>query len=341
MSRTPQDILKSYISGLVTTPGVYRFYNQNRELLYVGKARNLKKRVSSYLRNQQSLRISSLVKQIAYIETTVTQTENEALLLERNVIKALKPHYNILLRDDKSYPYLVLSEHNPFPRLSFYRGKPKGKAEYFGPYPSVVSVRETLNLLQKLFNIRSCRDSFFKNRTRPCLQYQIKRCTAPCVNFITPEAYQADVKRVRLFLQGKNSEIIKDLSTQMEFASEKRDYEMASKLRDQIVYLNQIQQQQSIITTVEGDADVIAWSEKQSMHCIYVLPIRSGQVVSGQAYFPKVPPFATQQEILSGFISQFYLQTLHLPQQIIVDTPIDEQAWLAGHWLSQAFQSSQ
>jgi excinuclease ABC subunit C len=335
MSKTPQSILKDYIKNVVTQPGIYQFYNQTRELLYVGKARNLKKRLSNYLRVQQSLRLSALISQIAYIETTVTNTENEALLLERNTIKSLRPYYNVLLRDDKSYPYIVLSEHCT-PRLGFYRGKPKGKAQYFGPYPSVTAVKETLNILQKLFHLRTCRDTFFKNRSRPCLQYQIGRCSAPCVNLISREDYAADVQHVRLFLQGKNSEIIKDLSMRMEAASRAMNYEEAARLRDQITYLRQIQQQQAISTTSEGDSDVIAWAEKQGLHCIYILPIRQGQVVGGQAYFPKAPSFLERSEILSGFISQFYLQTLHhVPQKIIVDGPIDDQDWLSQTLESQ------
>jgi len=333
-------ILQSYIQQASTEPGIYRFYNHKHELLYVGKARNLRKRLSNYLRNQSSLRISSLVNQIASIEITITSTENEALLLERNLIKTLKPYYNILLRDDKSYPYLVLSEHSAYPRLNYYRGKPKGKAEYFGPYPSVVAVKETLNILQKLFRIRPCRDSFFKNRTRPCLQHQIKRCDAPCVAYISPEDYQENLQWVRLFLKGKSLKIIEDLTKRMEVASQHYEYEQAVQIRNQILYLREIQQQQSIITSTQANTDVIALIEKQGLYCIYILPIRNGEVSSGQSYFPKVPPFSEKKEILSSFISQFYFNTLPImPTVIIVDTRFEDQDWL-GKTLSKHHQST-
>ncbi len=324
-----KEVLKSHIAHAVDTAGVYRFYNKNKELLYVGKAKNLKKRLSSYLLKQKSLRITSLVSQIDSVETTTTNTENEALLLERNVIKAFKPHYNVLLRDDKSYPYLMLTEHNTYPRLIFYRGKPTGKAEYFGPYSSLLAVRETLNFLQKLFHIRNCRDSFFKNRTRPCIQYQIKRCSAPCVGFISKEEYQTDIHYVRLFLRGKNVEVIQHLTSKMDNAVQEKDYENAIKLRDQIGYLRQIQQQQSIITSIRKNVDVIVAVEKYAIHCVYVLPVHNGEVMSGEPYFPKVPLLSEKNEILSAFISQFYLQeNCHTPSQIVTDTRIENQMWL-------------
>lgn len=324
--------------GLATTPGVYRFYNAAHELLYVGKARNLRKRVESYFRNQPSLRISTLLRQIAAIETTVTATENEALLLESNLIKALKPRYNIILRDDKSYPYIVLSDHAQYPRLGFYRGRPRDKTCYFGPYPSIASVRETLNFLQKLFRIRPCRDSFFQRRTRPCLQYQIQRCSAPCVNLITPEAYQADIQRVRLFLQGKDATIIAELRAQMAIASAQLDYETAARLRDQIADLRQIQQQQAITTTT-GEADVIAHAHVGSLHCLYVLRIRGGRVLGGHAYFPVVPTEIEVQAVVAAFLPQLYLNTMPasaLPAQIIVAEPILDQAWLMQALSEQA-----
>jgi excinuclease ABC subunit C len=323
-------ILKARIQGLSDTPGIYRFYSQNQGLLYVGKAKNLKKRLTSYLRAQSSPRVSELVKQIEHIEITLTKTENEALLLESNLIKTLNPRYNILLRDDKSYPYLVLSTHADYPRLCAYRGKPKGKAEYFGPYSSVVSMRESLNLLQKLFKLRSCRDSFFKNRARPCLQYQMQRCTAPCVGLITPIAYQKEVEKVRLFLQGKNFKVIQTLTQQMDHASVQQNYEKAAYLLEQITHLRQVQQQQSIITPGVGNIDVIAWAAQAGIHCIYVLPIRQGHIIGGAAYFPVVPDFLEKPAILAAFISQFYIETLQpLPQQIVLDTLVEDQTWLA------------
>lgn len=330
--------LQSFVKNLTEAPGIYRFYSKDKELLYVGKARNLKKRVTSYLRDTSSLRIHALVSQITHAEITVTLTEHEALLLESNVIKAHKPHYNILLRDDKSYPYLVLSKHPSYPRLSLYRGKPKSNANYFGPYPSVAAVKETLNFLQKLFLIRSCNDTFFKSRLRPCLLHQIKRCSAPCVNFITSEAYQTNVNRIRLFLEGRNAEIIKELKQQMKLASRQQNYELAARIRDQLHYLEQVRRQQAMVTSHLGDTDVMVWHQTQGTHCIYILPVRQGEVLSGQAYFPQVPELAEKQEILSSFITQFYLNNLQSPpQQILVDNAIEDQTWLSST-LSQHYQ---
>ncbi|MDQ8040073.1 MAG: excinuclease ABC subunit UvrC, partial [Rickettsiella sp.] len=232
-----QNDLKKRLPFLSTSAGVYLLLNKKQEVLYVGKARNLKKRVSSYFRGQKSSRVSLLMQQVFSIETTATETENQALLLESNLIKQLKPRYNILLRDDKSYPYIILSCHQSYPRLGFYRGPKLKKNRYFGPFPSIAAVRETLNLLQKLFRIRSCQDSFFRNRLRPCLQYQIKRCTAPCVGLITPEDYKKDVERTVLFLAGKSQTVIEDLVQQMEAVAAEYDYESAARLRDQIASL--------------------------------------------------------------------------------------------------------
>jgi excinuclease ABC subunit C len=350
-----QQLDKVSLEGLASTPGVYRFYDVKHNLLYVGKARHLQKRVTSYFRGQKGMRIQSLVRQIAAIETTLTQTENEALLLESNLIKALKPRYNIILRDDKSYPWITLSE-QAYPRLSFYRGKPRltgntksTKTQYFGPYPSIKTARETLDLLQKLFQVRSCRDSFFQARTRPCLQYQMQRCSAPCVGHISPENYRASIQQVRLFLQGKDSSLIATLRARMEVASQSRDYETAVCLRDQIASLRQIQQQQ-VITTTTGDADVVEYAYQQDLHCVYVLQIREGRVISGQAYFPDTavpldptlkpiqtldinPSHSAAKTILTAFLPQFYLNNVSLvspPSRIILAEPLPEQDWIAS-----------
>ncbi len=322
--------LKKRLSSLSTGPGVYLLLNEKQEVLYVGKARNLKKRVSSYFRATKSNRLNLLMRQVTSLETTTTETENQALLLENNLIKELKPRYNILLRDDKSYPYIILSTHQSYPRLGFYRGPRIKGSRYFGPFPSIAAVRETLNLLQKLFRIRSCRDSFFRNRSRPCLQYQIKRCTAPCVSLITPADYKKDVERTVLFLEGKSQTVIEGLVQQMEAAAEQFDYESAARLRDQISALREIQQRQ-VISTHQGDLDIFALSHQLNHYVIYVMQVRSGRLVGGKAYFPSVPVSLPDAEVLSAFITQFYLQTemQHtIPAEIIVPKKIQDQEWL-------------
>lgn len=330
----PNTVLKH----LPNNPGIYQMYNALNEVLYVGKAKNLKKRVSSYFRGKQSLRIASLVNQIHHIETIITRTENEALLLESNLIKKLHPPFNILLRDDKSYPYLVLSEYQEYPRLNLYRGPKIGKNRYFGPYPSTSAVRETLNLLQKLFRLRSCEDTFFRNRTRPCLQYQIRRCTAPCVGFVNQEDYRQDVKRAVMFLEGKSQEIIEDLARQMEQASNDMEYEQAAHYRDLIASLRQVQQQQ-VITTEGGDVDVVALALARGSACVQVMTVRNGNLLGGKAFFPEVPKASTEEEILSAFLSQYYLQLndgREIPRQIILSNKVSDQAWIEQALIEQA-----
>lgn len=322
--------LKQQLAFISQSAGVYLFLNAELQVVYVGKARQLKKRVASYFRGQQSSRVALMMRQVTTIETTTTETENQALLLESNLIKQLKPRYNILLRDDKSYPYIILSKHQSYPRLAFYRGARSKDYHYFGPFPSILAVRATLNLLQKLFRIRSCKDSFFRNRTRPCLQYQIKRCTGPCVGLITPENYQRDVTNTVLFLQGKNQTVINDIAEQMEKAAQKLDYETAARLRDQIAALREIQQKQ-VMTTGQGNLDIIGLAQETSYYALYVLNVRHGRLLGGKAYFPDVPPKHKAAEVLSAFMGQFYLQTeiLHtIPEQIVMPLKITEQAWL-------------
>jgi excinuclease ABC subunit C len=322
--------LKKQLDFISQSAGVYLFLNAEQQVLYVGKARNLKKRVSHYFRGQQSSRVALLMRQVSTIETTSTETENQALLLESNLIKQLKPRYNILLRDDKSYPYIILSKHQNYPRLAFYRGARVKAYRYFGPFPSILAVRETLNLLQKLFRIRSCEDSFFRNRTRPCLQYQIKRCTGPCVGLITPESYQRDVNNTLLFLEGKNQTVIDDIAQQMERVAEDLDYETAARLRNQIAALREIQQKQ-VITTGQGNLDIIGLAEKNTHYAVYVLNVRHGRWLGGKAYFPDVPQKHTAAEVLSAFMGQFYFHTevSHtLPEQIVLPLKMPEQDWL-------------
>jgi excinuclease ABC subunit C len=249
---------RDLLNTLTSRPGVYRMLDDSGGVLYVGKARNLRKRVASYFRRSGlSPKTRALVEQIADIEVTVTHTESEALLLENNLIKKFKPRYNILLRDDKSYPYIYLSGDPDFPRLGFHRGARRRKGRYFGPYPSSGAVRDSLHLLQKLFKVRQCEDSFFRNRNRPCLQYQIKRCTAPCVDYISPEDYAADVDNTIMFLEGKSSAIIDTLIRRMETAAAGLDYEQAAECRDQIASLRRVQEKQ-YVSNERGDLDIIA-----------------------------------------------------------------------------------
>src|SRR3990167_1163864 len=225
--------IKLFLAGLTNHPGIYQMFGGDGIVLYVGKAKNLKKRVSSYFnKNIKDPKTALLVKQIEDIQVTVTHTENEAILLECNLIKKLKPRYNVLLRDDKSYPYILISNH-AYPRIDIYRGARKKEGHYYGPYPSSLAVRETINLLQKIFQIRTCRDSYFDSRTRPCLLYQINRCTAPCVNYVSSSDYQKQVDLANLFLKGKSDEVISLLQAQMEAASTAKEYESAAHFRDQ------------------------------------------------------------------------------------------------------------
>ncbi|MGC1854015.1 MAG: excinuclease ABC subunit UvrC [Candidatus Aquirickettsiella sp.] len=356
--------LKLQLAVISQSAGVYLFLNAEQQVLYVGKARHLKKRVSSYFSGQQSSRVALMMRQVTAIETTTTETENQALLLESNLIKQLKPRYNVLLRDDKSYPYIILSKHQSYPRLAFYRGARVKEYRYFGPFPSILAVRETLNLLQKLFRIRSCKDSFFRNRTRPCLQYQIKRCTGPCVGLITAENYQRDVTNTVLFLQGKNKTVINDIAEQMEKSAQELDYETAARLRDQIAALREIQQKQ-VITTGQGNLDIIGLAQQTSHYALYVLNVRHGRLLGGKAYFPDVPPKYKAVEVLSAFMEQFYSQTEishRIPDELIIPLKITEQDWLMAslversghkvkllnkpsgekkHWLTLAHENAQ
>ncbi len=322
---------KSFLESLTTKPGVYQMLNAQAEVLYVGKARNLKDRVSSYFRaNLLDPKTTALVQQIHHIEITITRNENEALLLESNLIKQLHPKYNILLRDDKSYPYLFLSAHPDFPRLNFHRGPQREKGEYFGPYPSAGAVRETLDLLQKLFKIRQCSDLFFKSRTRPCLQYQIKRCTAPCVGYMQPAEYQIDVQHARLFLQGKNEIVIQDLLDHMESAAKRLAFEQAAHYRDLVRRLRDIQSRQ-YITGKTGDIDVIALVSRSNMLCIEVMSIRAGRLLGDKSYFPKAPLQVNEAEVLFAFLPQYYLSSSRgssFPQQILVNYPLPEKHWV-------------
>jgi len=325
---------KSFLKQLTERPGVYRMYDAAGSVLYVGKARNLKKRVSSYFRKTGlAPKTAALVGKIESIEVTVTGSETEALLLEQNLIKSLRPPYNILLRDDKSYPYIYLSSHSDYPSLTFRRGRTKkGGGTWFGPYPSSGAVKESLNVLQKIFRIRSCSESYFRNRTRPCLQYQINRCTAPCVGYISPEDYLQDIRHATMFLEGKNPAILEDLMTSMEQASASLEFEKAAAYRDQITHLRHVQEQQSI-EGEGGDADVVAIAQEAGVVCIVVIIVRGGRVLGTKDYFPRFSLEQSEGELLSAFLGQYYFggnTRREIPRDILVPAKVDEQDTLAS-----------
>ncbi len=319
---------KSYLKTLTSKPGVYRMLDEAGTVIYVGKARNLKQRVSSYFTrcNRQSPKIQVMVQAIANIEVTVTHTENEALILENNLIKELRPRYNVWFRDDKSYPYIYISSDQKYPRLSYYRGARHGKGQYFGPYPGAGAAKKTLHLIQKLFQIRSCKDSFFANRSRPCLQYQIKRCTAPCVDLICAEDYQQDVQHAVMFLEGKNEEVIDALLDPMQKAAAALEYERAAQYRDQISNLRKVQEHQ-YISTAGGDFDIIACCSANSMSCVHVMFIRGGLNLGSKTWFPKHTREASEADIINAFIPQFYLDQQRartIPQEILLSHEPEE-----------------
>lgn len=335
--------IKTFLKSLTARPGVYQMLDDTGRVLYVGKAKNLRNRVSSYFR-QSGLapKTAALVGRIADIQVTVTTTEVEALLLEQNLIKELRPPYNILLRDDKSYPYVFLSDGEPYPRLAFHRGTKRKKGHYFGPYPGVNAVRESMVFLQKTFKVRQCADSFFRNRSRPCLQYQIKRCTGPCVDLISEEDYARDVRHTRLFLEGKSDRIIRELETDMDKASAGLDFEQAAEYRDRIVALRQIQSEQ-IIESGRGDVDVIAAAAGGGLACVHMLHIRQGRILGSRSFYPKVPLDDDSDEntaLLGEFISQYYLKgggVSDRARELIVDIS-DHEAALLSEAISQVFE---
>ena len=313
---------------LTRLPGVYRMIGGDGKVLYVGKAKNLKNRVSSYFRDAARLspRIASMVSQVANIEVTVTNTEAEALLLENNLIKEHRPRYNVLLRDDKSYPYIFVSLKDTYPRLAFHRGARREQGRYFGPYPSSGAVRETLNLLQKLFLVRQCEDSFFRNRSRPCLQYQIKRCTAPCVRLISEADYRRDVEHAVQFLEGKSEAIIEDLVRQMEDAAERLEYEKAAHYRDQIENLRKISERQ-YVAGGDGDLDIVACEIRSGVACVQVFSIRGGHNLGNKSFFPSLPESLSEAEVVGAFLGQYYL-VREVPGEILVSHEPTEKSLL-------------
>ena len=306
-----------FLKHVTAAPGVYRMLDASGEILYVGKAGNLKKRLGSYFRNSgQPAKTRAMLQHMASIDVTVTHTETEALLLENNLIKQHRPRYNVVLRDDKSYPYIHLDLNQPFPRLTFYRGRRREGGRYFGPYPSAHSARETVNLLQKLFLLRQCNDIFFKNRSRPCLQYQIKHCSAPCVQLITQEDYAHDVKHAVMFLQGRTHEVIDEMVKRMESASERQDFELAARYRDQIASLRNTSGRQHI-SAEHGDYDVIAADQRAGLFCIAVMLVRGGYNLGSRTFYPKVAGETSLQEVVSAFLPQYYLGR-DIPREIMV-----------------------
>ncbi|WP_410678346.1 excinuclease ABC subunit UvrC [Avibacterium paragallinarum] len=331
---------KQFLANVPQSPGVYRMYDAKDQVIYVGKAKDLKKRLSSYFRrNVSSKKTEALVAAIHRIETTITSSETEALLLEHNYIKTYQPRYNVLLRDDKSYPYILLTKER-HPRITAYRGSKKIQGEYFGPYPNVGAVRETLSLLQKLFPVRQCENSVYRNRSRPCLQYQIERCSAPCVaGYISDEDYQQQVNFARLFLQGKDQQVLDHLVAKMEQASQALNFEEAARIRDQIQAVRAVIEKQFVSNDRLDDIDIIAIAYQLGIACVQVLFIRQGKILGNRSYFPKVPANTDLSELTATFVGQFYLQAHQgrtVPNSIIVDHKLAEKAQLESLLSEQA-----
>jgi len=296
----------AFLKNLTTRPGIYTMLNNKGEIIYIGKAKNLKNRVSSYFKKQTaSIKQQVMVTKVAAIEVTITHTEGEALLLECQQIKRHKPRYNICLRDDKSFPYVFLSSEQDFPQITIHRGAKNKKGRYFGPYPSSGAVRESLKLLQRLFPIRQCDDAFYSNRTRPCLQYQIERCSAPCVGLIDKKDYALDVESTVMFLEGKGSLLIDQLIVNMETAAATLDFEQAAGFRDQIARLRSVLEKH-FVHGEKGDVDIIACASKGNVACVQVFFIRNGQHLGNKVFFPKVADEYDPAAILQAFISQYY-----------------------------------
>ena len=331
---------KAFLRTVTNRPGVYRMYNAQGDIIYVGKASNLKNRLSSYFQKTlDNRKTQALVSHIAQVQTTVTASAAEALLLEQNLIKEHRPRYNVVLRDDKSYPYVYISTADAYPRLSYQRGARKAPGKYIGPYPSASSVKRSLKLVQKLFKVRQCEDSYFNNRSRPCLQYQIKRCTAPCVQKITSEDYRQDVDMTVQVLEGKSQEVVQGLVERMEEASAALDFESAARLRDQIGSLKAVSDLSSDMSDA-GNVDYVAAVSKGGQSCVQVFFIRNGINLGNKAFYPATPKGSSGAEILNAFLAQFYLEH-DLPREIICSEAVEDAVLLrevfsgrAGHNIS-------
>ncbi len=337
MNENARPHIEKILANMTSLPGVYRMYGKDGELLYVGKAKNLKNRVSSYfVKMLDHPKTQALVARIYDIQTLVVRSETEALLLEQNLIKLHHPPYNIMLRDDKSYVYIFVSADKPYPRLASGRGKGKHQVgKFFGPYPSAYTARDTLVVLQKLFNVRSCENSFFANRTRPCLQYQIKRCSAPCVGFISPEDYKADVDNSIRFLQGDTKELNQELIAKMEAAAEALEFEKAVFYRDRMALLREVQSQQAIYK-LKGEADILSIAYQAGVTCVQIMHVRNGKMLGGKSYFPDMLSDDLGQ-MLADFIANFYFQVAdEIPAELIVNLEVADRKELEAA-LSQHF----
>lgn len=316
---------KVFLRTVTTRPGVYQMYNIRDDIIYVGKASNLKSRLSSYFQKTlDNRKTQALVSHISYVQTTVTASAAEALLLEQNLIKEHRPRYNVVLRDDKSYPYVYISTADQFPRLSYQRGARKAPGKYIGPYPSASSVKRSLKLVQKLFRVRQCEDSYFNNRSRPCLQHQIKRCTAPCVDRISAEDYRADVDMTIKVLEGKSQQVVAGLVQRMEKASVDLEFESAARLRDQIGSLKAVSDLSSDMRD-DGNVDYVAALSQGGQSCVQVFFIRNGINLGNKAFYPATPVGSTSEEILNAFIAQFYIEH-DLPREIICSQAVEDAA---------------
>ena len=325
--QTPAFDAKVFVDSLPSRPGVYRMLDAHGEILYVGKAKNLKSRVGSYFqRSNVQPKVQALTAKTANMEVTITNSETEALLLEYNLIKKHRPRFNVVLRDDKSFPYLHLETKHDFPRLNFYRGSRKEPGKFFGPYPSAGAVRDTLQQLQKLFRIRNCDDAYFANRSRPCLQYQIERCTAPCVGLISRENYARDVAAAVKVLEGRNDEVGEELGRRMEAAAERLDFEEAAQIRDQLAKLKVIQAQQIVTAGADHDADVVAIAAGNGEYCVALMFVRAGRSLGSTTFFPKAA-LSELPEVLAAFVMQYYLER-DPPGEIIVEQDFDEMGLL-------------